>query len=1100
MLNAPSQRDHAGDRRKRPRLRRQVRRWCRRLAGPAGRLGVAALLLLPPPRAAQGSHVPAAEPAVAGPLNWSTANDFGGVGLLQNRTARFRPDGELDVGAVFLDPYKRYYISFQALPWLEGTFRYTEITNRSFSEGGLASDEDFQDRGADLKFRLLEESRYLPQIAFGLQDGIGTGLFSSEFLVFSKAYYDLDFSFGVGWGYLASGSDIENPMINISDSFANRTSGGNFGGEANFSDYLSGPNIGLFGGVAWRTPVKGLTVKLETSTQDYQSEPLGNQFEQDLPFNLGFVYRPFPWLELSGSYERGNTAMFRASLRANVADPGLPKFDPPPPKLTPRDRKTGDGPGDGSEGGPAVAGDPGFALRPQAGGGVIQPGDPVAVAPQSRLAHRGGDETAGYGAPRDEGPGNSAMVDALFAGFAAQSMQISSVESTAGETRIYLSSGLREAPKWRQVKAAQHVAAVLPSASRRVTLIERRDGRVVHQSTLLGNEIERGAIVDYLFDSLEGKGFTIDSIDFSHRRARLVVSQVPLLDGEVEQAAAAVVFDAAPTPIDQVEIVQLAQGRQQSRAVVRRRDVRRKARVDQMFDSLEAGGFTVESLELAKGEARVYLSSASDAPGTVDYQAAAQLVAEHAPARLSSVQVVRLVAGVEAARVTLRRGARPSAQAPAAGRQAGGAAGDAAGGFVADLTDNEKTELALKIFKDLEAANFTVDKFEISRRKATVYLTPTKFREPARNVGRASRVIANHAPDSVEEIEVVTMNAGLETARVKILRKDLEAAAQRRGSPEEIWARATVSGPQASPPFGESPPGEVTVVNNPRRYPNLGWSIRPALRSHIGGPDAIYLYQVWLALSGSAELYRGLYVDGTLGKNIKSTLDEITLDSDSQLPHVRSDLKLYNQEGEDGNIVRLQADYLFQPAEEIFARVSAGLFEEMFGGVGGEILYRPYGSRLALSVDINQVRQRDYDQRFDFLNYEVTTGHLNVYYKLPFMGLLGEIHAGQFLAGDRGAQFAVLREFSSGIAVGAWATFTNVSAEQFGEGSFDKGISMRIPFEAFLTSSSLSGGSLAFRPLTRDGGQMLGIKRRLYGVVEGGNLDSVIHTWGKFMD
>ncbi|MDA1101515.1 MAG: YjbH domain-containing protein, partial [Proteobacteria bacterium] len=430
---------------------------------------------------------------------------------------------------------------------------------------------------------------------------------------------------------------------------------------------------------------------------------------------------------------------------------------------------------------------------------------------------------------------------------------------------------------------------------------------------------------------------------------------------------------------------------------------------------------------------------------------------------------------------------------------AGGTDGTGAA-FAADLTDNEKNELALRIFADLEAANFTVDKFEISRRKATVFVTPTKFREPARNVGRASRVIANHAPDSVEEIEVVTMNAGLETARVKILRKDLEAAAQRRGSPEEIWARASLSGPRPSPPFGAGLPDDATAITNPRRYPTLGWDVRPALRSHIGGPDAIYLYQIWLALSGSAELYRGLSVDATVGKNIKSTLDKITLDSDSQLPHVRSDIKLYNQQGKDGNILRLQADYLFQPAEDIFARVSAGLFEQMFGGVGGEILYRPYGSRLALGIDLNRVRQRDYDQRLDFLNYEVTTGHLNVYYKLPFMGLLGEIHAGQFLAGDRGSQFAVTREFESGVAVGAWATFTNVSAAEFGEGSFDKGIYIQIPFEAFLTTSSLRGGSLAFRPLTRDGGQMLAMQRRVYGMVEGGNLDNVMHRWDRLMD
>ncbi len=367
-------------------------------------------------------------------------------------------------------------------------------------------------------------------------------------------------------------------------------------------------------------------------------------------------------------------------------------------------------------------------------------------------------------------------------------------------------------------------------------------------------------------------------------------------------------------------------------------------------------------------------------------------------------------------------------------------------------------------------------------------------------MGRASRVIANHAPDSVEEIEIVTMNAGLETARVKILRKDLEAAVQRRGSPEEIWARTTISGPRASPPFGESPPGDVTVIANPRRYPTLGWDIRPALRSHIGGPDALYLYQIWVALTGSAELYRGLFIDTTVGKNIKSTLDQITLVSDSQLPHVRSDLRLYSQEGEDANIVRLQAEYLFQPARDVFARVSAGLFEQMFGGVGGEIMYRPYGSRLALSVDLNRVRQRDYDQRLDFLDYEVTTGHLNVYYKIPFMGLLGEIHAGQFLAGDRGAQFAVLREFGSGIAIGAWATFTNVSAAEFGEGSFDKGLYMSIPFEAFLTTSSLRGGSLSFRPLTRDGGQLLLVQRRLYGMAEGGNLDKIMHKWNRFLD
>ncbi len=1066
------------------RSRQLTRRWPRLPFALAATVGIALFLVF---LSSNPSFATPPKRIVHAP-NWATANDFGSVGLLQTRTARFRDDGVLDVGATILDPYRRYYISFQAMPWLEGTFRYTEITNRSFSIGGLASTEDFQDRGADLKFLLLKEGRYIPQIAFGLQDGIGTGLFAGEYLVASKGYYDLDFSAGVGWGYYASGSKIKNPMTIISDAFNTRQGSGGFGGEANFGDYLSGKTIGIYGGVAWRTPIKGLSLKLEASTQDYQSEPLGNSFKRDLPINFGFVYQPFPWLELSGAYERGNTTMFRASVKSDVNDVSLPKVDPPPPKLKPRSRAARNQAGSAKA---ALDGDPTFTLAPRVAITVIQPGDPVPITPRSLQAYRDS------GRDRNQ----TATVDALFQGFEDQAMQISSIEIQADETKVYLSSGLRDAPRERRIKAARLAAIALPSGNGRITLIEKTGETVVHQVTLTRGEIERGNIVDYLFDNLEAKGFTIEAIDFTHARARLVMSRVPEMNDDVERAAAEIVFKAAPTPLQEIEIVQLTRGLQKSRAVIRRRDVQRAARVDQMFDGLEASGFTVESLDLTKGEVRVYLSS--DPRGSQDvgqdakqaeYEAAARLVAEHAPSGVSSVEIVRLAAGVEASRVILRRKTQGGLSA------GGGKEAVESAEFVPDLTDNEKNELALRIFKDLEAAEFTVDKFEITRRKATIFVTPTKFREHSRNVGRASRVVASHVPDSVEEIEVVTMNAGLETARVKIMRSDLEAAVQRRGSPEEIWARATISGPQPSPPFGTKTAADATVIDNPRRYPTLGWDVRPALRSHIGGPDALYLYQVWIAFSASAELYRGLSVNAIVGKNVKTTLDEITLVSDSLLPHVRSDLRLYHQEGADGNIVQLQTEYIFQPAENWFGRVSAGLFEQMFGGYGGEIMYRPYGSRLAMSLDVNRVQQRDYDQRLDFINYKITTGHLNTYYKFPYKGLIGEFHAGQFLAGDRGVQFGLVREFDSGIALGGWATFTNVSAEQFGEGSFDKGIYMRIPFELFLATSTRRAGSLAFRPLSRDGGQLLLIKNRLFGMIEGGNLDRVMHRWDRFLD
>jgi membrane-associated phospholipid phosphatase len=74
----------------------------------------------------------------------------------------------------------------------------------------------------------------------------------------------------------------------------------------------------------------------------------------------------------------------------------------------------------------------------------------------------------------------------------------------------------------------------------------------------------------------------------------------------------------------------------------------------------------------------------------------------------------------------------------------------------------------------------------------------------------------------------------------------------------------------------------------------------------------------------------------------------------------------------------------------------------------------------------------------------------------------------------------IKRVFSNGIALGAWATKTNVSADQFGEGSFDKGIYVSIPFDVMLPRSTAGSGTIAWNPLTRDGGARLNRAFGLY--------------------
>ena len=38
----------------------------------------------------------------------------------------------------------------------------------------------------------------------------------------------------------------------------------------------------------------------------------------------------------------------------------------------------------------------------------------------------------------------------------------------------------------------------------------------------------------------------------------------------------------------------------------------------------------------------------------------------------------------------------------------------------------------------------------------------------------------------------------------------------------------------------------------------------------------------------------------------------------------------------------MQLQYMYSPMNDIFARFDVGYLEEMFGGIGGEVLYRPF--------------------------------------------------------------------------------------------------------------------------------------------------------------
>ena len=147
--------------------------------------------------------------------------------------------------------------------------------------------------------------------------------------------------------------------------------------------------------------------------------------------------------------------------------------------------------------------------------------------------------------------------------------------------------------------------------------------------------------------------------------------------------------------------------------------------------------------------------------------------------------------------------------------------------------------------------------------------------------------------------------------------------------------------------------------------------------------------------------------------------------------------------------------------------LTGGILEDMFSGYGVEYLYFRQNTNFSFGLEAFNVRKRDYNWGFGHLDYKNNMVQANFYYRnyglIPFDM---KISAGEYLAGDVGTTIEFSRTFENGVRFGAFATFTDVSREQYGEGSFDKGIFFNVP---------IFGNSIAYtwKPLTKDPGAKL---------------------------
>jgi len=396
----------------------------------------------------------------------------------------------------------------------------------------------------------------------------------------------------------------------------------------------------------------------------------------------------------------------------------------------------------------------------------------------------------------------------------------------------------------------------------------------------------------------------------------------------------------------------------------------------------------------------------------------------------------------------------------------------------------------LAALRYLNERNLFLQKASVKDQELEVLYTQSKFISYPQATGRVAKVLNEIAPDSITKFRINNFNAGTTMNSVLIDRHSLN-----------LYEKPNYSTPlKKSSLISRGAQNQDYAFNPSVIRPTVFWNIAPSLRSQIGGPDGFFFGDLAIALHSEIIFTDSITFQAAGNIGLVNNYEDLKLLSDSVLPHVRTDQVLYAKNSSDYNIQRFQFNYFKRLAKDIYGKVSAGIFEPMFGGIGGEILYRPFSKTYAIGAELWDVKQRGYDQLFSFNEYETLTGHITFYYEEPRSNILLKIKGGRFLAEDSGFNFDLSRRFKSGARIGVFFSQTDISKFEFGEGSFDKGFYFFVPIQFFLSNYTKPLTGFGLRPIQRDGAQSLIHSRHMYGVTDQANEFNFLRSWDNFYD
>ncbi|MGQ0545271.1 MAG: YjbH domain-containing protein, partial [Betaproteobacteria bacterium] len=419
----------------------------------------------------------------------------------------------------------------------------------------------------------------------------------------------------------------------------------------------------------------------------------------------------------------------------------------------------------------------------------------------------------------------------------------------------------------------------------------------------------------------------------------------------------------------------------------------------------------------------------------------------------------------------------------------------------------EDEEHRLRLARALQAQDFRDIRLGYFHGRLEASLTNTRISSMPRAVGRAARTMLSFAPLETREIRVTYKHGTLPVAtysfiHVPLLQRYFNGMASREvlapyvaieyAKPGE--AREEKDRAETLIAFEEPLPEELVVGRQDADLvavhgENLAggrFRLAPGFSSFFNDPSGAFKYDLSAIAAYQRPIGHRRFLQSTLKLSLLENVSDVTQPSNSTLPHVRTDVAEYKR-GNDFKLQRLLVNQFFHPGERVYARASAGIYEEMFSGVGGQALYMPASGRWAADLAVDWVKQRDFQGWFGHRDYSTVTAIASLNYRMA-QRVTGTVRAGRFLARDEGVRFEVKRRFASGFEAGAWYTLTNgndiTSPGTPDSPYYDKGIFVAWALDWMLAYDTQQTATMSLSPWTRDVGQMVVSPGDLYRLLE----------------